>query len=102
MTRTNVVAGSTSQFSLRRKLWVVGALYFAEGVPYGFINITLSVYFRSQGMPLAADRLPQHFGVGLEPQAFLGAAGGSLRPTGRLDRAGPTPVRRWHAAGPLV
>ncbi len=38
--------------SLRRKLWVVGVLYFAEGVPYGFVNITLSVYFRSQGMPL--------------------------------------------------
>jgi PAT family beta-lactamase induction signal transducer AmpG len=52
MTRTSVVAGTASQLSLRRKLWVVGALYFAEGVPYGFINIALSVYFRSQGMPL--------------------------------------------------
>ena len=31
---------------------MVGALYFAEGIPYGFINITLSVYFRTQGMPL--------------------------------------------------
>lgn len=38
--------------SRRRKLWVVGLLYFAEGVPYGFINITLAVYCRSQGMPL--------------------------------------------------
>lgn len=38
--------------SLRRKLVVVGVLYFAEGLPYGFINIALSVYFRSQGMPL--------------------------------------------------
>ncbi len=38
--------------ALATKLWVVGALYFAEGVPYGFINITLSVYFRTQGMPL--------------------------------------------------
>ncbi len=37
---------------LRRKLLVVGGLYFAEGLPYGFINIALSVYFRSQGMPL--------------------------------------------------
>jgi len=46
-------AGSVEQpLSLRRKLWVVGLLYFAEGVPYGFINITLAVYFRSQGMPL--------------------------------------------------
>jgi MFS transporter, PAT family, beta-lactamase induction signal transducer AmpG len=52
MTKTDSIAGSTSHLSLRRKLWVVGALYFAEGVPYGFINITLSVYFRSQGMPL--------------------------------------------------
>jgi PAT family beta-lactamase induction signal transducer AmpG len=52
MTRTNIVAGSSSQLSLRRKLWVVGVLYFAEGVPYGFINITLSVYFRTQGMSL--------------------------------------------------
>ncbi|MBW1917253.1 MAG: MFS transporter [Deltaproteobacteria bacterium] len=38
--------------ALRRKLLVVAVLYFAEGVPYGFINITLSVYFRTQGMPL--------------------------------------------------
>lgn len=45
------IAG-TPPLPLRRKLWVVGILYFAEGVPYGFINITLSVYFRSQGMPL--------------------------------------------------
>ncbi len=46
------VAAAVRPLSLRRKLWVVGLLYFAEGVPYGFINITLSVYFRSQGMPL--------------------------------------------------
>ena len=52
MTRTNLVAGSSRQLSRRRKLWVVGTLYFAEGVPYGFINITLAVYFRTQGMSL--------------------------------------------------
>lgn len=46
------IGAAAGQLSLRRKLWVVGALYFAEGVPYGFINITLAVYFRSQGMPL--------------------------------------------------
>jgi PAT family beta-lactamase induction signal transducer AmpG len=45
-------ASCEQPLSLRRKLWVVGLLYFAEGVPYGFINITLAVYFRSQGMPL--------------------------------------------------
>ncbi|OPX19082.1 MAG: hypothetical protein BZ151_11105 [Desulfobacca sp. 4484_104] len=42
----------TSDPALRRKLLVVAVLYFAEGVPYGFINIALSVYFRTQGMPL--------------------------------------------------
>lgn len=52
MSRASVAAGSASQLSLRRKLWVVGVLYFAEGVPYGFVNVTLAVYFRSQGMPL--------------------------------------------------
>jgi PAT family beta-lactamase induction signal transducer AmpG len=52
MTRVILTGGSASQMSLRRKLWVVGVLYFAEGIPYGFINITLAVYFRTQGMPL--------------------------------------------------
>ncbi len=40
------------ELSLPLKLLVVGVLYFAEGVPYGFINITLSVYLRLQGVPL--------------------------------------------------
>ncbi len=52
MTAERAMSGSKIPQSLSRKLWVVGALYFAEGAPYGFINITLSVYFRSQGMPL--------------------------------------------------
>lgn len=43
---------AAAPLSLRRKLIVVGGLYFAEGVPYGFINIALSVYLRSHGMPL--------------------------------------------------
>jgi len=51
MTRL-LTAAALPPLSLRRKLWVVGLLYFAEGVPYGFINITLAVYCRSQGMPL--------------------------------------------------
>lgn len=38
--------------SLRLKLLVVGVLYFAEGVPYGFVITTLSFYLRGQGVPL--------------------------------------------------
>ncbi|MFZ5448492.1 MAG: MFS transporter [Thermodesulfobacteriota bacterium] len=34
------------------KFLVVGVLYFAEGVPFGFINTTLSFYMRGQGVPL--------------------------------------------------
>lgn len=52
MTSQGMGSAAADNLSLRRKLWVVGVLYFAEGVPYGFINITLAVYCRSQGMPL--------------------------------------------------
>jgi PAT family beta-lactamase induction signal transducer AmpG len=38
--------------ALRTKLLVVAVLYFAEGVPYGFINTTMTNYLRKQGMPL--------------------------------------------------
>ncbi len=38
--------------SLSLKLLVVGVLYFAEGVPYGFVVTTLSFYLRGQGVPL--------------------------------------------------
>jgi MFS transporter, PAT family, beta-lactamase induction signal transducer AmpG len=34
------------------KLVVVGILYFAEGVPYGFVVSTLSFFLRGQGAPL--------------------------------------------------
>jgi PAT family beta-lactamase induction signal transducer AmpG len=34
------------------KFLVVGVLYFAEGIPFGFINTTLSFYMRGQGVPL--------------------------------------------------
>jgi MFS transporter, PAT family, beta-lactamase induction signal transducer AmpG len=40
------------ELSLPWKLLVVGVLYFAEGVPYGFVNTTLNVYLRFQGVPL--------------------------------------------------
>ncbi len=38
--------------SVPLKLMVVGVLYFAEGVPYGFVVSTLSFFLRSQGAPL--------------------------------------------------
>ncbi|MDI6852465.1 MAG: MFS transporter [Deltaproteobacteria bacterium] len=41
-----------SDLSLPLKLLVVGVLYFAEGVPYGFVVTTLSFYLRTQGVPL--------------------------------------------------
>ncbi|MFH1146685.1 MAG: MFS transporter [Pseudomonadota bacterium] len=34
------------------KIFVISLLYFAEGIPFGFINNTLSVFFRSNGMSL--------------------------------------------------
>jgi MFS transporter, PAT family, beta-lactamase induction signal transducer AmpG len=52
MTRSNVMAQSADQLSLRRKLWVVGALYFAEGVPFGFVLTTLNFYLRGLGVSL--------------------------------------------------
>ncbi len=38
--------------SLRAKLLVIGVLYFAEGLPYGFVVTTLSFYLRGRGVPL--------------------------------------------------
>ena len=38
--------------SLSLKLLVVGVLYFAEGVPFGFVFTTLSYYLRTQGVAL--------------------------------------------------
>jgi PAT family beta-lactamase induction signal transducer AmpG len=37
---------------ISKKLAVIGLLYLAEGLPYGFLFITLSVYFRSKGIEL--------------------------------------------------
>ncbi|MCK9377489.1 MAG: MFS transporter [Syntrophobacterales bacterium] len=34
------------------KFLVVGVLYFAEGVPFGFVYTTLAYYLRSRGVPL--------------------------------------------------
>lgn len=42
----------SGNLSLRLKLAVVGVLYFAEGLPYGFVVSTLSFFLRSQGTPL--------------------------------------------------
>jgi MFS transporter, PAT family, beta-lactamase induction signal transducer AmpG len=46
-------AESSRELSFTLKLIVVGVLYFAEGVPYGFVLSTLSFYLRGQGVPLA-------------------------------------------------
>lgn len=40
------------EMSLSMKLLVVGVLYFAEGVPFGFVFTTLSYYLRTRGVPL--------------------------------------------------
>ncbi len=40
------------ELSFTLKLVVVGVLYFAEGVPYGFVVSTLSFFLRGQGAPL--------------------------------------------------
>jgi MFS transporter, PAT family, beta-lactamase induction signal transducer AmpG len=40
------------QLSSRLKMLVVFVLYFAEGVPFGFVYTTLSFYLRSRGVPL--------------------------------------------------
>jgi len=36
----------------RHKLWLVALLYLAEGLPFGFIYITLPVYLRTEGVDL--------------------------------------------------
>ena len=45
-------AESPRELSFTLKLVVVGVLYFAEGVPYGFVLSTLSFYLRGQGVSL--------------------------------------------------
>ncbi len=45
-------AESPRELSFTLKLIVVGVLYFAEGVPYGFVLSTLSFFLRGQGVPL--------------------------------------------------
>ncbi len=78
------LASASPALSLRRKLWVVGLLYFAEGVPYGFLNITLSVYFRSQGMPLEQIGLLSILGLAWSLKIFWAPL---------VDRFGPR--RAW-------
>lgn len=43
---------SGSNLTARMKMLVVFVLYFAEGVPFGFVYTTLSYYLRSRGVPL--------------------------------------------------
>ncbi len=40
--------------SFRQKMLVVGVLYYAEGLPYGFLFKTLSYYLSTEGLSLAA------------------------------------------------
>ncbi len=42
----------SADLSSRLKMLVVFVLYFAEGVPFGFVYTTLSYYLRSRGVPL--------------------------------------------------
>ena len=46
------LTASPRDLSFTLKLVVVGVLYFAEGVPYGFVVSTLSFYLRGQGVAL--------------------------------------------------
>lgn len=48
---------SSSRFSLALKLLVVGILYFAEGIPFGFIITSVNAYLSGQGVP------PEQIGV---------------------------------------
>ena len=41
-----------ANLSRNLKLLVVFVLYFAEGVPFGFVYTTLAYYLRSRGVPL--------------------------------------------------
>ncbi|MFH1597201.1 MAG: MFS transporter [Pseudomonadota bacterium] len=43
---------SRPPLSTRMKMLVVFVLYFAEGVPFGFVYTTLSFFLRSRGVPL--------------------------------------------------
>jgi PAT family beta-lactamase induction signal transducer AmpG len=45
-------AEPTANLSRSLKFFVVFVLYFAEGVPFGFVYTTLSYYLRSRGVPL--------------------------------------------------
>jgi len=45
-------SGSSHDLPLALKLLVIGVLYFAEGIPYGFVVSTLAFYLRGRGVPL--------------------------------------------------
>jgi PAT family beta-lactamase induction signal transducer AmpG len=48
---------TSKDLSLSTKLTVVGVLFFGEGVPYGFVLISLAFFLRGRGVPL------EHIGV---------------------------------------
>ena len=48
---------SSPRLSLTMKLVVVGVLYFAEGIPFGFIITSVNAYLSGQGVP------PEQIGV---------------------------------------
>jgi PAT family beta-lactamase induction signal transducer AmpG len=52
MTETTRPAAAADQLSLRHKFWIVGFMYFAEGVPFGFVLTTLNFYLRGLGASL--------------------------------------------------
>jgi MFS transporter, PAT family, beta-lactamase induction signal transducer AmpG len=52
MTETTIPAAATEQISVRQKFLIVGIMYFAEGVPFGFVLTTLNFYLRGLGASL--------------------------------------------------
>jgi len=48
---------SRAQLSLPLKLMVVGVLYFAEGIPFGFLITSVNAYMSGQGVP------PEQIGI---------------------------------------
>jgi len=45
---------TVKKLHLRKKLFIVGLIFFAEGFPFGFLWDTLPVYFRIHGLSLRA------------------------------------------------
>lgn len=54
MSNTPVTGPHPFSSDFRRRMVVVGVLYYAEGLPYGFLFKTLSYYLSTEGLSLAA------------------------------------------------